>query len=322
MLRLLPIGSILLLPVLIFAQPCDTYRNLSGAINSLSTTETRTVGAEETFCVRINANGPQEGFTITGIEGEGALATLDVYAAALPDAPPVTVDIDANTFQSIIPIPGEYSLEVTYGAIGSFRITYDNNLRNQNNNPKNIVFLVEAALPVNWVRELAYRPAGERLEFDWSVSDQVDVAGYELQAFDGDGFKTVEKIAYRDNGSLETGYSVRTNWPQAATYYRVRQLDFDGTADYSNIVFVPGEERTSEEVMVFPNPATNKVRMTVPEGIGSVDLIDAAGRLLQTYNADIARGGIDVSTVPEGMYFIRTQGANVAGTTQRLVIRH
>lgn len=64
------------------------------------------------------------------------------------------------------------------------------------------------------------------------------------------------------------------------------------------------------EVALYPNPATDKLNV-VAEGVQTIDIIDAAGRVVMTRHQ---AGSIDVSALANGIYVVRTitnAGVNV-----------
>ena len=184
--------------------------------------------------------------------------------------------------------------------------------------------VVAANLPVNWTKDLSYEPFGENIKLKWSVAEQVDVSGYELERMlEGGSFEKVADVAYRENGSLEVEYSSVVSWPSRSAYYRVKQLDYAGTYDYSNVVFVEGNDDAVQQFRMFPNPASTFVRMSVPEGIRTIDLISASGQVVRSFTAnEVRREGMDVSSVSAGLYMVRPVGDNGAATPQRLVVNH
>lgn len=67
---------------------------------------------------------------------------------------------------------------------------------------------------------------------------------------------------------------------------------------FTNTLDVTGlEEQTSESLTVYPNPATDFIQIESAEAIGIYDL---SGRLLME-----GSGNMDVSSLPNGMYFIK-----------------
>ncbi len=216
-----------------------------------------------------------------------------------------------------------YGVRIFFGALGSFNYAIVGETTTPQPGDFTTVNVVSVA-PVNWTKDLSYKPYGENLQLNWSVSEQVDVSGYELEKLSpGAGFEKVADIAYRENGSLEVDYSVLTTWQATGTYYRIKQLDYAGTYDYSNVVFVEGSDAAVQQFDIFPNPASATVRMSVPEGITTVDLISASGQVVKTFTAnEVRREGMDVSSVSAGMYLVRPVGDKGAAKPQRLVVNH
>lgn len=65
------------------------------------------------------------------------------------------------------------------------------------------------------------------------------------------------------------------------------------------------ENDAEKQIIVFPNPASNTVNILNADPDAKVEIIDLLGRIvLSVENSD----AIDVSTLPEGYYFVRIQG--------------
>lgn len=98
-------------------------------------------------------------------------------------------------------------------------------------------------------------------------------------------------------------------------YYRIKQVDFDGTFSYSEIVSARWDGKTT--VQLFPNPVTDVLQITgLPDNGQSLTLevIDVAGRRLLNQNWN--QGTLDVSSLPEGLYWLRIRSEN--GTVEQL----
>ena len=105
-------------------------------------------------------------------------------------------------------------------------------------------------------------------------------------------------------------------------YYRLRQVDHDGTTTFSPVVVLTPRPVVDLTVVVWPNPAAAaaQVRITAP-GTEPVDLTvyDATGRLL-FHQATESRAALELPSAgwPSGAYLLRArQGARTA--TRRLV---
>ena len=225
-----------------------------------------------------------------------------------------SIDFDFIAFNT-------YGILVDFRSNGSFNLTVSG-LPGNNSGTANITIV--GAAPVTWTTPLAAQSFGESLKLSFSVADQVDVAGYELERAVGtQPFAKVADIEYVENGSLEVDYSISTPWVREGSYYRIKQLDFAGTYDYSNVIFVEGNDGARQRFQMFPNPATDFVRMSLPAEVTSVDLISASGQLLRSAPAsEVNRDGLDVRGVSPGLYLVRPVGGDQPSPPQRLVVSH
>ncbi len=116
-------------------------------------------------------------------------------------------------------------------------------------------------------------------------------------------------------------------------FYRLKQVDFDGTATYSNTVFVPiapADEKQEVIFQTFPNPVERSQRLNlVFENLGGQDLLIVLrymqGRELYmktVYHASEDNYEvIEVSqTIPAGQYIITATSDN-AIYNSKLMIR-
>ncbi len=163
-------------------------------------------------------------------------------------------------------------------------------------------FTVSGAAPVELVRFAAQKSGENEVRLDWETASERDNhffaverganAGdfYEIGRIQGKG-TTQEKQQYRFTDSDPL--------PDIG-YYRLRQVDFDGKTDFSNVLSI----RTDKKVFsVFPNPATGKVRILGDiEAIESIRVFDARGQFLQQAGASLS--SIDLAGYPAGVYFI------------------
>lgn len=101
----------------------------------------------------------------------------------------------------------------------------------------------------------------------------------------------------------------------AVNYYRLKQVDFDGTSTYSKMIEVRVNISESPVYTVYPNPATDFVNL---KALGQLEydrtyeLINLQGTVLHagklagsaTYQVET----FPLGDLPAGMYFVRVQG--------------
>ena len=285
------------------------------------------VGYVDAACGRVSSGSQNATLTIRNVQGEGAVLTITIFAgtdAVSYDEQEILNSSNPSFTYNFLSTTSAYGLVVAFNADGSFESAITPLGVAPSDDDFVTVQVGAGVAPVTWTTPLAAKPFGESLELTYSVADQVDVAGYELERAVGDQpFAKVADIAYRENGSLEVDYSVTTPWVQEGSYYRIKQLDYAGTYDYSNVVFVEGNDGAKQRFQMFPNPANDFVRMSLPADVTSVDLISASGQLLRsTPAAEVRREGLDVRGVSAGLYLVRPVGGERANEPQRLVVNH
>ncbi|MGB1039186.1 MAG: T9SS type A sorting domain-containing protein, partial [Bacteroidia bacterium] len=124
------------------------------------------------------------------------------------------------------------------------------------------------------------------------------------------------------NELIEYGYVDLEAARDQEACYRLRQVDYDGAYEWTEMRCLSWA--SSSEVSVYPNPANDviKVQVTKTRDIVKVELMDAAGKIVETREA---RGDEPIemrtSDISQGVYFIRVHtGSQVE--TKRVVITH
>ncbi|MCP9235447.1 T9SS type A sorting domain-containing protein [Lewinella sp. JB7] len=212
-------------------------------------------------------------------------------------------------------------IHVEITALSTGRIDF--NFPNPSASGSTRTFVISGSVaPVTWSRPLTYTVDREQLQLSWSVTDQMDVAGYELEVDNGTsgGFRYAESIPYRENGSREVTYSVTVSHEVDGHHYRIKQLDHAGTFDYSNVIYVPGAAN-HDQLVIFPNPTSRFVRIVAPDRVQSVDIFTADGRLVRSYPAASLRQGIDLFDLARGTYILRPQPREIFADHRLIIAR-
>ncbi len=113
-------------------------------------------------------------------------------------------------------------------------------------------------LPVTLVRFEGRRLNETQTELTWRTAQEINNKGFEVEKREiNQTFKTVAFVDGMGNSNTGKVYRWLDSQAQNGAYYRLKQIDFDGTINYSREVFVPGAE--IDELLIFPNPVTNVV---------------------------------------------------------------
>jgi endoglucanase Acf2 len=143
----------------------------------------------------------------------------------------------------------------------------------------------------------------------WHTASEVRSARFEVErSLDGVGFTTLASVAARGTSTAASAYAYRdAALPTGASqlYYRLRQVDLDGTATYSPVRTVALAKAGG--LALFPNPAHTTATLTGAEPGSAVQVLDALGRSVAIATADAAgTATLALPTgLPSGVYVVR-----------------
>ena len=92
-------------------------------------------------------------------------------------------------------------------------------------------------------------------------------------------------------------------------YYRLKQIDFDGDFEYSQIEIAIINGKDLPDVIVYPNPTRRVTTIRAVEAFeadAQVEIVSAAGQILNilTINSGNNVLELDLSQYPAGFYFV------------------
>ncbi len=139
---------------------------------------------------------------------------------------------------------------------------------------------------------------------EWVTAREKNVSRFELErSADGRIFGKIATIkAAGNDNAAENHYRYSDNSDRPVAYYRLKMIDADDRADYSNIVVLHSDV-WSANVNVYPNPVENMLFM---EGADAATyyITDAAGRTVAASAVSGKKTQIDVAGLPQGIYFL------------------
>ncbi len=188
-----------------------------------------------------------------------------------------------------------------------------------------------ANLPVELARFTA-STSGESVDLRWSTTSEENNAGFDVErSTDGETFTA---IGFEPGvGTTEEAQSYRfvdRDAPFATTlFYRLRQVDTDGTFEYSPVVEVEVTPSAVALLPVAPNPvsASARLRYELPEATAvRLQVFDLLGRRVATLaDGEKPAGRHEVSWqsagLASGTYFVRLQAGSTAQTQMLRLVR-
>lgn len=181
------------------------------------------------------------------------------------------------------------------------------------------------ALPVEFASFTASRLDDIWVDLQWTTASEQFNRNFEIErSYDGEQFERIGSILSQGNSTATQRYQTKVRESKSA-YYRLRQVDYDGTNTLSAIRYVEGSS-TIDVFNLYPNPTMNEVRLyssqspdTIIElevfGIDSRKLIHIKGELTELNEVLVQ----EVPQFQAGIYMVRvTAGRDVS--TLKLVV--
>ncbi len=157
-------------------------------------------------------------------------------------------------------------------------------------------------LPVEMSTPLQAHLQNQTAHLTWRTETETNNAGFEIQrSKDGIQWQRIGWQAGQGNTSTPYSYTYTDENPLSGTsYYRLKQLDFDGNFSYSNIADLHYERNTS--INVYPNPVRDMLYINTELPVQQAIIFDTTGKSI---NAQISNNAIDVSTLNAGIYTLQ-----------------
>lgn len=183
-----------------------------------------------------------------------------------------------------------------------------------------------AVLPVEFLGVAAQQQAGGEVVISWTTASEKnnDFFTIERAASSTDHFEPIGTEKGRGDSHTISQYEFTDHNPLPGTnFYRIKQTDFDGKADYSTVTSVYILDQFKS--LLYPNPASNGVaqlQLFTPDLYTQVkvQVMDALGNVLYEENRSIQdlsahEGGYVLNMkhkLKPGLYFVNvSQGGNI-----------
>jgi len=178
---------------------------------------------------------------------------------------------------------------------------YDGNARPYGAVVDTGAFEKQPSLPVESLSELQARALPSKgMELYRATATERNANRFEIQrGTDGFSFEKIGKVAARGTTNKEQQYRFGDKNPNTGTnYYRLRQIDHDGTASLGNIAAVAWRV---PELHVFPNPVTDIFEIKSDLAWESAKLRNAMGQVVREFSFSAKNS---LAGLPNGVYTI------------------
>ena len=155
----------------------------------------------------------------------------------------------------------------------------------------------------------------------WETASEEQNEGFEIQrSNDGKNWEKIDFVIGSGTTIEINQYSYIDKQPlQGENYYRLKQIDWDGDFEYSNINSIRYLEASSySDVTVFPNPSKGR-DITIINGTGSATLYNNLGQPIESFIINDVQHTMQINDFPSGHYILKILRADDTIITRRLV---
>jgi hypothetical protein len=171
----------------------------------------------------------------------------------------------------------------------------------------------DETLPVNLVSFSANRVSPSKIEIVWTSASELNNDYYILQkSFTPNFFKDLAIIPGAGNSNQTINYKhIDSDYERKTIYYRLKQVDFDGSYSYSKIISVnPGDN----ELEIIAYYKFNKIFMNnlpTENSAYNIYIYNSLGQVLENFNVFSDYNNLEINKyLPEGIYFLLIKNQN------------
>ncbi len=165
-------------------------------------------------------------------------------------------------------------------------------------------------LPVELI-DFTAKEIENQVNLSWSTASELDNEGFDLQRSpDAKSWETLDFISGFGTSLDAHSYTYKDKSPlKGQSYYRLKQMDYDGAFEYSKVVSVEvGGERNA--MLFFPNPGSEggSVNLRIDSEnfeSGELTLFDMTGKAVLVQKISSANMDLDLSYLSKGIYAAR-----------------
>ena len=202
------------------------------------------------------------------------------------DGLPVATIVGDSTYR--MTVPGVYGVYVTNSVARNGALVSEN---------------FSPSLPVI-LTSFSAKPLPNQNNLTWKTTSETNNKGFEIEkSIDARTFETIGFVEGNGDSKELNNYHFTDPSPFNITYYRLKQLDYDGKFEHSKIIVA----RNTPEWKVYPNPAQNHLTISGLRNKENVSIFNQRGALVSKQVTDL-NGSVDLRNLANGIYNLQIGG--------------
>lgn len=174
-------------------------------------------------------------------------------------------------------------------------------------------FHPDISLPVEWAG-LDVTHEGTFAQLEWETLSELNNDRFEIErSIDLQVFEVIGTVNGAGTSQERQSYHFADySLPKGSgnrIYYRIKQVDFNGSYDYSSLLELHIPFSSKVEFQVYPNPVSDVLHIKTNATNGQLRFIDTRGKVLMHQTLDqheaLQQISFDLTSLQSGIYFIQ-----------------
>jgi len=152
----------------------------------------------------------------------------------------------------------------------------------------------------------------------WTTNSEINNSHFEIEfSYDGVNWNTIGIVQGAGNSfEINTYQFTHNEIGSGIHYYRLKQIDFDGTASYSNVKHLAFDNNSKPKSFIAFQNQNNKVEVqALFNGMGEAFLIDTRGKIVEQMTfISTDKSGLNLEfnsiNLTKGIYFVKIKSDN------------
>lgn len=173
-------------------------------------------------------------------------------------------------------------------------------------------------LPVELIGFEGFKENGNNT-LKWTTASEINNEGFYVEkSGDGSNYSQIGFVTGNGNSNSVNEYLfIDTETNQNTSYYRLKQVDFNGAYEYSDVIAIEGNKL---DITISPNPTNGDLFLTTKSDLSKIDnlkVYNIVGEIVLDNNSNfytVSNNGIKISAtkLKEGVYFLNAVIGNKA----------
>lgn len=153
----------------------------------------------------------------------------------------------------------------------------------------------------------------------WQTASEINNDYFIIEkSKDGNLFNEIGTIKGAGNSSSIIEYSFVDDEASETSYYRLKQIDFNGEYSYSNII---ANKCDNKNFNIYPNPATNTLNINLDysdnQSLTKAIIYNSIGQVIKEVKLTNKLNTINIENLENGLYHIQLQSDKQIITTKK-----